>query len=238
MNDNDLERDLRSQRGPREEGYTPAVLPMTLEDRATAAPVPSRLGRASLLVAVAAAGALVAAVVAGVLSGPGPGPEVGAGSESPTASESQSATESDPGPGLCGIADVEFSAEPWSGAAGSRGTVVTISLADGRYPCAVAAQVAAQLSDANGSALVSGQSAPILPAPDLLGPGSAVTLAVKWSNWCLEVPAMPVRLSIRLFGWPSAIEVPVPEGPDTAPPPCNDESLPPSLSVTNPQPLP
>ena len=79
MNDNDLEPDLRSQRGPREGGYTPTVLPVTLDKAPAPGSTPSRVGRAGLFVGVGLAGAAAVAVIAGILSGPGSGPEVGSG---------------------------------------------------------------------------------------------------------------------------------------------------------------
>jgi len=221
MNDNDLERDLRSQRGPREEGYAPSGLPMALDDRPVRPTGYSRLPRAAMFAGVAMAGALAVALVAGIFSGPGP--DVGSGSESPSAAASS------PAVGDCAPMDVILSAEPWGGATGSRGTVVTVSLADGRYPCALGGRVAGLISDANGAVLVSGQS----------GPGGAInleshasfTLGVDWSNWCGNDPAAPVRLSVKFEGWAAAVPVNVPDGTDPVPP-CNGAGEPSSLSLT------
>src|SRR6266480_4338978 len=128
MNDQDLERDLRSQRGPREDGYAPTRLPMTLDDGPTAGPRRSMVPRAALFAGAALAGALAVAVVAGIMSGPGPD-VVGNGSPSAQASALL--------PGDCGPSDVTVSAETWGGAAGSRGTVVTLTLAAGTSFCNV-----------------------------------------------------------------------------------------------------
>src|SRR5437773_8052729 len=126
MNDQDLERELRSQRGPREDGYTPTRLPMTLDDGTTAGPRRSLVPRAALFAGAALAGALAVAVVAGILSGPGP--DVGSGG-SPSAQATALL------PGDCGPSDVALSAEPWGGAAGSRGTVVAGTPAAGTSFC-------------------------------------------------------------------------------------------------------
>jgi hypothetical protein len=229
MNDNDLERDLRSQRGPREEGYTPAVLPMTREEAPVRASGVSRLPRAAMFAGVAVAGALAVALVAGIFSGPGS--DVGSGSASPSAAASA------PAVAVCAPApaDVTFSAEPWGGAAGSRGTTVTVTLADGRYPCALGGRVAALISDANGTLLVSGQSAAVGSVD--LEPNTAFTLGVAWSNWCGNDPAAPVSLSLKIEGWTSAVPVSVPAGANPVPP-CNGAGAPSSLSVTALEPAP
>ena len=226
MSDNDLERDLRSQRGPREEGYAPAGLPMTLEDRPARAARLSRLPRAAMFAGVAIAGALAVALVAGIFSGSGP--DVGSGSESPSAAASA------PAVGDCVPMDVAFSAEPWGGAAGSRGTVVTVSLADGRYPCALGGRVAGLISDANGAVLVSGQSA--AAAAVNLEPDGSFTVGVAWSNWCGADPAAPVSLSLKFEGWAAAVPVNTPT--DAPVPPCNGAGAPSSLSVTGLEPAP
>jgi len=225
MNDNDLERDLRTQRGPREEGYTPAVLPMTPDGGPVRASGLSRLPRAAMFGGVAVAGALAVALVAGIFSGSGP--EVGSGSPSPSAEAST------PAVGACGPADVAFTAEPWGGAAGSVGTVVTISLVDGRYPCAIDGQVAASMTDGNGNVLVTAKTAASRTAN--LDANTAFTVGVAWSNWCAGQLATPVTLSFKIDGWASGVDVQVPGGPDRSPP-CSGAGQPSSLSVTDLQP--
>ena len=71
MTHEDLERQLRSQRGPREDGYAPAGLPATLGTGLESSRAP-RLVRGGVLVGVAVAGALTVAVVSSILSGNGP----------------------------------------------------------------------------------------------------------------------------------------------------------------------
>jgi len=145
MNDQDLERELRSQRSPREDGYTPARLPMNLDDGTPSGARRSMVPRAALVAVAALAGALAVAVVTGILSGPRP--DVGSDG-SPSAQATASV------PADCGPSDVAFSAEPWGGAAGSRGTVVTVKLAAGHDACTLGKGLAAQVADANGSVLV------------------------------------------------------------------------------------
>ena len=224
MNDNELERDLRSQRGPREGSYTPAVLPMTLDGAPGPTAKPSRLGRAGLLVGVGAAGALAVAAAAAILAGPGAGPEVGAGSESPSA-EATAALAGD-----CGTLDVAFTAEPWGGAAGSRGTVVFMSLAAGRYACHLTVPIVATITDAGGTVLVSGGTASVGGSVELV-PGARFQLGIRWSNWSGADVAEPVTLSLAATGWASPVAVDVPSG-GIGRPPCSGTAEVTSLSLT------
>ena len=233
MNDNDLERDLRSQRGPREAGYTPAVLPMTLDDTPASAARPPRLARAGLLIGVGAAGALVVAVIAGIMSGPGSGPDVGSGSTGPSPSDALSAP-------ACGPADVTLAGEPWGGAAGSRGTTVTVTLASGRYDCTLAPVIGAQITG-GGSVGVSFGSE-IASEADLgpsvpLSADTAYTVGVAWSNWCGASVSEPVTLALSFHGWSAPRLVAVATGGIDPVPPCSGGGET-NLSVTDLQPVP
>lgn len=230
MNDNDLERRLRTQQGPREEGYAPAVLPMTLDDAPATRPTPSGLRRAGLFVGVGAAGALAVAVVASILSAPGSGPEVGAGSASPSAEATARPL------GACGIQDVARSSEAWGGAAGSRGTVVTVSLAPGRYACALPATVYGQIVDDTGAQLVTGRT-PATTGSVSLEPGATFSIGVAWSNWCGAEPAAPLSLSLAFGGGPSLLVGEHGSIPASAVPPCNGEGAS-ALSLTDLQAAP
>jgi hypothetical protein len=225
MSDNDLERDLRSQRGPREDGYQPSALPMSLEEQPAAAARPARLARTALLVGVGAAGALAVAVVASILSASGPGPEVGAGSASPSAEATARPL------AACGIQDVARVAEAWGGAAGSRGTVVTVSLAQGRYACALPATVYGQIVDSSGAQLVTGRT-PATTGSVSLDPGAAFTIGVAWSNWCGSEPAAPLSLSLAFGGGPSLMVGEHGSIPASAVPPCSGDGST-SLSLTD-----
>jgi len=225
MNDDDLERELRSQRGPREAGYTPLPMPMTPDEGPVANRRPSRLPRAAMLTAAGLAGALAVAIAAGVFSDPGSGPEVGAGSESPSADASI------PAAGSCGVADVTFTAEPWGGGAGSRGTVVTVSLNGGASPCTIPLPVNAEIADANGTVLVSGRT----PASDeglSLGADASFDIGIAWSNWCEAQPAAPMTLLLKVGDQSPS---PVGSVPATAVPPCNGDGES-NLSLTDLQP--
>lgn len=233
MSDNDLERDLRAQRGPREDGYQPAVLPMAFDDASAAGAKPSRLGRAGLFVGVGVAGALAVAVIAGIVSGPGSGPEVGSGSTEPSPSGAQSTP-------ACGPADVMLAGEPWGGAAGSRGTTVTVTLASGRYDCTLAPVTGAQITGGGSVGVSLGSE--VASEADLgpsvpLSADTAYTVGVAWSNWCGTSVSEPVTLALSFLGWPAPRQVAVASGGIDPVPPCSGGGET-SLSVTDLQPAP
>jgi len=183
--------------------------------------------RIGILVPAAVAGALAVAVAGSILSGTEPGPGGTSGSPQPSASATASGAAT-----ACAPADVAFSAEPWGGAAGSRGTVVTVRLAPDRYACILSTAVIGQITDADGKALVRGES-DVSGRTVALEAGAAFTIGVQWSNWCGEAPAAPVQLSLSLSGWGGAwapISVPT-AGLDPLPP-CNGPGQPSSLSLT------
>ncbi len=232
MNDQDLERQLRSQRGPREEGYVAARLPGTLDEAPVASRRPSRLQRSAMFVAAGVAGALAVAVAAGAFSGLGLGPGVGAtGSSSPSAEASTPAS----GSGACGPQDVSLAAEPWGGAAGSRGTVVMVTLAAGRGTCTLGKGLTAETRDANETVLATTGTAES-GEPVTLAPGVSFTIGMAWSNWCGATPAAPVSLALKMSGWESFAAVPVPTGGVDPVPPCMGSTEPTALSWTGLEP--
>jgi hypothetical protein len=238
MNDQELERELRSQSSPREAGYTPTPLPMTLDEAPGSSRGPSRLPRAVMLVGAGVAGALAVAIAAGVFSGSDPG--VGATestSPSAEASTSPSAVASTPasGSGACGPQDVTLTAEPWGGAAGSRGTVVTVTLVGGHEACRLGKGLAAEMVDANGSVLVTTAAAEP-GGPVSLEPGASFTVGITWSNWCGAAPAAPVTLTLKMSGWESFMAVPFATGGLDQIPPCMGSTEPTVLSWTGLEP--
>ncbi len=236
MNDQDLERQLRSQRGPREEEYTPTRLPATLDVGPSGRRGPSPLLRAGMLVGVGVAAALAVAVVSGLLSGSSP--QIGGmASATPSATPSASASPtSSPGDGSCDSTDLSVTAEPWGGAAGSRGTTVTIALASTVSACALFDGGTAQVADANGTVLVSGELAGTGERLQLER-GQSYQIGIAWSNWCRSDPAAPVTLSLKLVGWASWVPLTAPAAGLNPVPPCLGVT-PTSLGVTGLQELP
>jgi hypothetical protein len=232
MNDKDLERGLRSQYGPREEGYVPTQLPMSLGAEPAGGSGPSWILRTAVFVPVAVAGALAVGVVSGILAGPGPNGFGSSGSASPSPSSTPVASA---GIGTCGPGDVVLLAEPWGAAAGSRGTVVTVTPADGHDACTTTTAVSGQVTDANGSVLVRGEQAGS-GGSIIIDPDAAFTVGVAWSNWCGDEPAAPVALWLRLEGWPEAVAVKMAAGGGDPVPPCLGDQQPSTLSLTELQP--
>jgi hypothetical protein len=232
MNDNDLERQLRSQTGPREPGYQPADLPATLADRVTTRGR-SPLVRAAVLVPALVAG-VMAVAVAGVLLRGGAG-NVGGGVNTPP----PSATASDDGkPVACLADDLQFAAEPWGGAAGSRGTVVTVSLRDGRPACLVSTGASGRVTDAYGTVLVSNARLLIRSRDVVIHPGDRFTIGVSWSNWCGDAPARPLEFEIQVDNIPTWVVVSEGVSTPTIPPCMGDDNSPGNLSLTGLQAAP
>ena len=227
MSNDDLERRLRTESGPREQGYAPTPLP----DAPGALPParrPRRAMQGALVLATVGAGVLAVAAVSALMSPGAPGGGVGEGGD-PTVTPV--ATTSPRLPTDCQPADLELTAEPWGGAAGSRGTVVTIGLADGRYPCIVQRHIGGAIADANGETLVAAV-VPLIYDPVLIEPDSAFTVGVSWTNWCGAEVARPVSLTL---GFSPPLPVEVPAGTDPVPP-CMGENAESALNVTQVQP--
>jgi hypothetical protein len=227
-NHDDLERRLRSQRGPREDGYIPSTLPASVDAERQGELGASPLLRASMLVGVALAGALAVAAVGGMLSGRSPG--VGTNGTTPAGGSASASPPDSPGSGTCEPSDVTLTSEAWGGAAGSRGTVATITLAAGRPACILPAALAVQIHGADGTLLVSGESV-AAGGPVSLEPGAAFASGIAWSNWCGSDPAAPVTVALRLGSWASWEPVNVPAGGVSPIPPCLGDG-PTTLSVS------
>jgi len=228
MNDNDLERRLRAETGPREQGYAPSQLPETL-DAAPGAPRRSHFMRGALVLGTVAAGVLAVLAASALMSPGAPNGGVGAGGTS-----TSEATASPREPAACQPMDLELTAEPWGGAAGSRGTVVTISLADGRYACYLQRHIGGEIWDADGKPLV-GAYVPAIHDPVPVNPHDVFIVGVSWSNWCGDDVAEPVAL--RLSSDRAEFPVEVPDGADPVPP-CMGENQNSTLNVTDMQPAP
>jgi hypothetical protein len=225
MNDEELERLLRSQAGIRERGYRARPLP--------AGPAPAGSGstvlRVATLASAAAAGALVVAIGAAVvLSGDG-----GPGADASPTPESTDGTPHV----ICAWRDLVLEAEPWDGAAGSRGTVVTVSLQDRAGRCQLARDAGARISDADG-VLVEGSSGET--GSVVLEPGARYTLGISWSNWCGAEPNGVVSWELRIGDggwWEMPGQPPRPgTGLSVPVPPCNGAGQPSVLAVRGLQP--
>jgi hypothetical protein len=245
MNDAPIEQLLRNRRGPRERGYVAIRLPVSRAE--AAAQLAARRGGWLATMGPMAAWAGVAAVaVALVLSVAaltrGPSTNVGDGgtptptpTSAATGGSSSGATPS-AGTGLpaCQLKDFAWASDPWTGAAGARGTNVVFRAADSIQPCAIDSRPSLALRDANG-ALVESAGGGVAPRVEV-GPGSVLEIGIFWSNWCGAQPAQPLGLNLTLAGDPTALPLVPPGGQQIPVPPCSGPQQPSALSVTNFQP--
>jgi hypothetical protein len=234
-----LERALRTQPGPREEGYHAMELPRSLDE--TQPRRRSPLARTATLVPAVVAAFLVVSVVGAALSGWSPfGPAGDTPLTSTTSTTVATATGTATPSGeaaTCPISDIAMTAAAWDAGAGSRGTIATVSLVDGRAACTISTAVDGVIADASGVSLVQGSSRE--PARTIvLEPGDAQQVGVAWSNWCAAAPDGPVRLFLRPQGQSSFVEVRYPAGGADPVPPCMGENVPSNLSLTELQPAP
>ena len=219
MNRDQILRSLR-QPGPLEEAYLPAALPADL----AAAKV--RRGWNGRLMAVGQLGMMAAAVVAGAaialvlgrLPAPG-GHGVGAGGPTPTAAAVTA----------CRSEDFAWSTDPWGGAAGSRGTTVLARGVTSLAGCEIRGPSALVLSDGNGNALLSAESA---YSAISVHARTLLEIGISWSNWCAADPAAPLSLSLRLPGDTGSVPLVASAGGIQVPP-CNGPGQPSVLNATD-----
>jgi hypothetical protein len=142
-----------------------------------------------------------------------------------------------PGIGACRPSDVAMAAEPWGGAAGSRGTIVTLTLAPGATACHPDVSALGRVVDANGAAVVESVAGPVDLPLLTLEAGTSFQVGVSWSNWCDPAPAGPLGLQLRFADWNQGATVEVAAGGADPVPPCNGEAGS-TLSVTGLQSAP
>lgn len=245
MNRDLIERALR-QPGPREDGYLPVALP------ASAADAPRAHGWRGMLLAAGQVGALTAAVVAGAAiavmlsrgNAPAPGTN-GTGAGSPTPSPVPSLAVPSANPSLaapstrdCRHVDFAWTSDPWTGAAGSRGTTVLFRGVDSLTGCEISGRAVLVLRDANGGTLLSAET-PVSTVG--VEAGTLLEIGISWSNWCGDAPAGPISLALTLPGDSSEVPlVPPTDAPGPGSgipvPPCNGVGQPSVLNATDFQP--
>lgn len=228
MNDNDLERRLRAESGPREDGYLPSQLPASLDSTGPSRS-PSRMTRMAVLLPAVAAGVIVVAVAGALLSNSFSVGSGGSATPSPSVPPSPSQAATAPS---CTTADFAWSSDPWMGAAGSRGTTVLMRGVASLDSCRIDGSVDVVLRDNNGATVVTTAA----PASHVTATaGSVFEMGVAWSNWCGDEPPQPIVLNLTIPG--TVDEVPLPPADGQVPvPPCNGPGQPTNLSATDIQP--
>ena len=164
---------------------------------------------------------------------PGPnlsGPPSVPGSLAPTEAPATAATPTAPPATTtstapaCAAADLKASHGLVEGAAGSRLTEVVLVAA---VICSIDAAPILGLRDATGAAIVGGVATGSGRID--LSPEGAYTSAVRFANWCNPEPAFPLELTIRLGGEELAVTGGSFPDEETGMPPCNGESVAPTL---------
>ncbi len=223
MNNRPIEDRLAAP-DPTTRGYRPRPLPRDLASaRASLAQLDRRRFLVSLvgLVGGVTAATAAAAVVFALVAAP-PSSTVGTG----RSSASPTATETPISPGACRSADLTATTERWTGAAGSRGTVVTAVNTSNRT-CELAGQPTAAILDSHRRLagvpptvlVTSSAESPAARGGQInLLPGHAAATTVVWSNWCGATPVGPLVLELRLPG--DAASLPVVAGDAIPVPPC------------------
>jgi hypothetical protein len=241
-----LEHRLRTEPMPDEPHYLARPLPATVAE-ARAGLERRRSGSPAAWLALAAAATVAVIVVALVVipaslpdrnpSGEGSDPTPAVDTPSPTSAPASAPTA--PADTTCAAGNLVFRPEAWGGAAGSRGTSLSILLVDGAAPCDLSTTVSARILDGSGTVLVSGVSE--AGAVVRLEPGASYAVGIAWSNWCDPEPQPALRWDVR-FGdgeWIDVIEEASIERPGIDPsvpvPPCMGEGGT-NLSVTGLQP--
>jgi hypothetical protein len=158
-------------------------------------------------------------------------------SPSPTASpghtDSAPTTVTSPGAPACASADIKATGGPWGGAAGSRGTDVSVQNV-GASSCLLPARPSVSLVDPAGTALLASEPAP-QGGGQTIGPGETLGFSLVFSNWCDQSVSLP--LSLRLALADGAVEI---DSLSVATadelPPCNGPGQPAALSTIEWQP--
>ena len=228
MSHDDLKRRLRTETGRYERGYRAVPLPASLE-----ATNGGRSRRLALVLATVVAGAAAAIIGVALLVAPGAAPvgEQPITTPAPSAAPTNAPTPSPSGPAGCTATDLAVSAERWGGAAGSRGTTLSISLADGAAPCHLPAQLELRMATADGALLISGLSSGTAGGTLPLDSDTDYALGVAWSNWCEARPDGP-HLELRTAPLEAWIVIETPPGSADPVPPCLGSGQPTSLSLT------
>ena len=174
--------------------------------------------------------AFVAMLMAACGNPPSPSP-----SASPVVTPSSSIVPTGSIPGesptetACTSNDIHATGGPWGGAAGSRGSDITVVNA-GSTACLLPAGPAIALLDQSGAVL--------LTTPARAGSGPSVapngtaTFSLLFGNWCAENVNLPLHFRLALASDAVDIENLAASTVDDLPP-CNGPGLPASLSTTD-----
>ena len=118
---------------------------------------------------------------------------------------------------------------PWGGAAGSRGTDVTVE-SKSVSACQLPASPAVVALDAGGAVVAQGKFGAVGSGPELQ-PGGHEKFSLEFSNWCNQNVRLPMHFALRLATGSTEIAQAAITSVDELPP-CNGPGQPVSLSTT------
>lgn len=160
-------------------------------------------------------------------------PSIAPASPSPSSAESPSGAASPGGGAACSADAIVATAAPWGGAAGSRGTDVTL-VNHGATACVLPAGPQVAVVDSGGNVLAQSRQ-PTGTGGTTVQPNQAVAFSVLFGNWCNQSVSLPLRVRLALTS--GAVDIAGSSLPTMADlPPCNGPGEPPSLSATEWQP--
>lgn len=247
MSDKRIERELRAP-GPRESFDRGRRLPADVrEARLVLSEIDGRRNAVRVVVRVAAGGlAAVAAVAVAMAIGASSQPGIVPGGASatpqptaPTTSTLSATPAASQAPSVCAASNLRAVADPWGGAAGSRGTTVHITLVSGA-DCLLLGHPGARIVAADGSLVVASLDPGKRPdqpwveageqAVTISAQGSGTTVSVVWGNWCAADPSVP-QLQLRLAVDGPQLPVATAPGDAIPVPPCLGSGEPSNLST-------
>lgn len=130
----------------------------------------------------------------------------------------------------CVATDVVATGGPWGGAAGSRGSDVTVENR-GSAPCLLPAGPTVALVDQAGAAILTSSPTLAGAGPELPAGGS-IGFSLLLGNWCDDAVSLPLRLRLALASDGIDINDLVVATLDDLPP-CNGPGQPATLSTTD-----
>lgn len=134
-----------------------------------------------------------------------------------------------PAIGQCTTADIDATAGPLGGAAGSRGADVVVTTS-GSVSCRLPASPAVAVVDPAGNVLLHSQL-PLTADGPLISPTGSLRFSFQLSNWCDRSVTTPLHFLLTLAGGSLDISGLTMAADDL--PPCNGPGQPASISTTD-----
>jgi uncharacterized protein DUF4232 len=150
-------------------------------------------------------------------------------SETASAAPSSAAPSESLAEAACAAADVSATGGPWGGAAGSRGSDVTVQN-KGTAPCLLPAAPTIAFVNQAGAVVLTNAPARAGTGPSL-APGGSVAFSLSFGNWCDQQVSLPLHVSLALATETIDVANLTVATTDELPP-CNGPGQPASVSAT------